>query len=461
MRKKQIRPLARLHGYWLYKRRLIPMQSWPLDRRRAWTFQTLKQTLVRANEGVSFYRKRFRQIGFDPERDFKCLAHLARVPVLTKDEARGNFESMIDRRFLRGSVVAHTSGTTGQPMTMRLNEWYVAFDYACMFRHWAKAGYHFRAPYAAIRSYVPDSPDGPLWVHNWWQNTLYMSAYHLKPTNCREYLDALLRFRPSFIRGYPSSVNVLAEFAYPMREQFDFVRGVFTASETLSATERENIERTFGRKLFDWYGMTEPAVVITERADHDGMEVNWEYGYPEFAEAPGLPADERRLITTSLHNPVMPFIRYDTEDIACLGDGLDSAGLYPKVRVMLGRKDECIVTPDGARLPSLNFYSLLQTYTDILRFQFVQTDLNHVTMKISVRPATRPIDALVAAVRTEVQKRLGPDLRLELEVTDQFLTSPDGKTPTFKRTFTGNASLDTPLAGNASARGSATKALCL
>jgi phenylacetate-CoA ligase len=260
-----------------------------------------------------------------------------------------------------------------------------------------------------------------------------MSAYHLKPSNAESYLEALLRFRPPFIRGYVSSINVLAELAYPHREKFDFVRGVFTASETLSDFERANIERTFGKKLYDWYGMTEPAVVITERADHDGMEVDWEYGYPEFAESPGLSSTERRLIATSLHNPVMPFIRYETEDIASLGDGLDSTGLYLKVRAMRGRKDECIVTPDGARLPSLNFYSLLQTYTDILRFQFVQTGVSSVTMKVSLRPGTPKAEALVFALREEVCKRLGPDLALEIEVTDQFLTSPDGKSPTFKR----------------------------
>jgi phenylacetate-coenzyme A ligase PaaK-like adenylate-forming protein len=172
------------------------------------------------------------------------------------------------------------------------------------------------------------------------------------------------------------------------------------------------------------------------------MEVDWEYGHPEFAEAPGLSSAERRLIATSLHNPVMPFIRYETEDIASLGDGRDSSGLYPRVRAMYGRKDECLVTPDGARLPSLNFYSLLQSYTDILRFQFVQTSASGVTMKISLRPGTPKVEALVFALRGEVCKRLGPDLMLEIEVTDQFLTSPDGKSPTFKRLVKTDAASD-------------------
>src|SRR4030095_10045264 len=105
---------------------------------------------------------------------------------------------------------------------------------------------------------------------------------HLKPSNAERYIKALLQFRPRFIRGYVSSINVLAEYAYPHRDKFDFVRGVFTASETLSDIERANIEQTFGRKLYDWYGMTEPAVGITERRDDDGTEGAWEEGLPAF-----------------------------------------------------------------------------------------------------------------------------------------------------------------------------------
>jgi len=445
MHKKQIRPLARLHGYWLYRRFLTPMQSWTPERRRAWIFEKLRTTLIRAQEGVPFYRERFQQAKFDPARDFKTPADLVRIPFLTKDDVRNHGEQLIDRRFLGRSVQAFTSGTTGQPMSMRLGEWYVAMDYACMFRHWAKAGYRFRARYAAIRSYVPETETHPLWNFNWWQNTLYMSAYHLKPSNAEAYIEALLRFRPQFIRGYVSSLHVLAEFAFPHRRKFDFVRGLFSASETLTEFERANIERTFGKKLWDWYGMTEPAVVITERADHEGMEVNWEYGFPEFIEGADFASAERRLIATSLHNPVMPFIRYDTGDIARLADRNDEAGLYPRIRSMVGRKDECLLTPDGARLPSLNFYSLLQPYTELLRFQFVQTDSARVVLKVALRPGTANADALILRLRDEVKKRLGPGLALEVEITENFLTSPDGKSPTFKRLLNPSAPGSLPL----------------
>jgi phenylacetate-CoA ligase len=166
------------------------------------------------------------------------------------------------------------------------------------------------------------------------------------------------------------------------------------------------------------------------------MEVNWEYGFPEFLEGEDLESDERRLIATSLHNPVMPFIRYQTEDIVRLAEpGEQSGTLYPKIKSIAGRKDECILTPEGGRLPSLNFYSLLQTYTDILKFQFVQRDLQHVTMKIAVRPSARNVDAMVGRLHKELARRLGTQMAIEIEQTEEFERSADGKTPAFKRLF--------------------------
>src|SRR5207237_3227575 len=136
-----------------------------------------------------------------------------------------------------------------------------------------------------------------------------------------------------------------------------------------------------------------------------------------------------------------------TEDITTLAEPEASSPqrLYPKIQAISGRKDECIFTPDGRRLPSLNFYSLLQTYTDILRFQFVQTSLNNVIMKVSVRPTAKKIDNLLTSVRAEVVKRLGPELSLTIELSDDFIRSGEGKTPTFLRTFALNSFGPAPM----------------
>ena len=436
MRKKLLKNLSRPHGYWIHRHRLAKTQWWDEERQETYALQQLSYTLSQAGEGTRFYRERFREVGFDPRGDLKSTADLAGLPLLTKEEIRADSDALIDRRHWRFSMPAETSGTTGEPLRMRLNEGFVAFDSACIFRHWSWAGYQWRDPMVALRSYVPHTLRDPLWRLSRAQNTLFFSAYHLTPTTCKTYLDRILRFRPKYIKAYPSSVTLLAEFAYDERERFEFLEGIFVSSETLLPTEREAIERTFGRKVFNWYGMTEPAMVFTECAAHEGMHLNWEYGYAELMPSDELAPDEYRLIATGYHNPVMPFIRYDTGDVVRVSPNARRCSCgrpMPLVETVVGRKDEAIVTPDGRRLPSVNFYTVFRRYSEVLRFQIVQYGRREVSVKLNLRPGSSDAAGLLARIRDELMIRLGPQVELTLEATDRFVTNADGKTPPILR----------------------------
>jgi histidinol-phosphate aminotransferase len=430
--KKSVKTLAQGLGWWKYFTFLRKTDAWPSERREAYIRQQLQKTLVNAYEGTEFYRERFKSIGFDPRKDFSGPEVMSKLPLLTKHDIREHSEKMIDKRHLRGSVISETSGTTGQPLSMRLNLGYVALDYACMFRYWAQAGYRFRAPFAALRSFVPKQGE-PFWKFDSKQNTLFLSAYHLSASTVEDYIKKLREFQPQFIRSYPSSLAVLAQFLLSSGQRLETVKGCFTASETLTPGERELIEAAFGKTLYDWYGMTEPVMVMTESKAHNGLNLHWEYGYPEFLQGEGLTGNERRLIATSLHNPVMPFIRYDTGDIAVLAEDEPSLQtLYPlRIAGMRGRKDESIMTPDGRSLPSINFYSVFRGATEVFRFQLVQYGLQEVTAKMQLVPGLSAAQCgpALAKLKTELEERLGKGIDLKLEVTDRFLTNADGKTP--------------------------------
>ncbi|HUO17212.1 MAG TPA: aminotransferase class I/II-fold pyridoxal phosphate-dependent enzyme [Verrucomicrobiae bacterium] len=429
--KNVVKNIARLHGYWIYKRLLNQSQYWSEERRQQYITEHLRKTLFRASEGSPYYREQFRQIGFNPRKDFRSPADIASLPLLTKADVRKNLNDIVDHRFERSSVLTQTSGSTGEPLPMRLNEHFMAFDNACLFRHWSWTGYSFGARMAALRTYVPSKRGEPLWRYDKLKNTMYFSAYHLTPTNCDEYVQRLLEFRPEFIKAYPSSVSVFAEFAYRQRDKFDFLRGIFTASETLLPSERDRVERTFGRKLFNWYGMTEPAVIITECEQHDGMHINWEYGYPEFLPSEELEPHEFRLVTTSFHNPVMPFIRYETGDIVRLYDTPKTCPCgrnMPLVHSIVGRKDECIIMDDGRRLPSINFYSLFREFPEILKFQIIQYGRTEILTKVALRPDARSSLSLTEKLEQEMRQRVGFTVKLDIEYTNTFLTNSDGKT---------------------------------
>ncbi len=434
MHKKSIRKLAQLHGWWVYQTFLKKSCAFSEEERQSWIQDRLKQTLIRAFEGTRYYAEVYDKIGFDPRTDYQGPETLAALPILTKDIIRERFEDLIDSRYQKLSAYAETSGTTGQPLRMRLNESYIALDYACMYQMWAQAGYRFRDPFLALRSYVPSNASEPLWKHDKAQNTLFMSAYHFSARNAEEYMRAIAEFKPKFIRSYPSSLMVLADYLERTDQRITSVRGLFTASETLSAHEREVIERVFGPILFDWYGMTEPTLVAFEGTEHHGLNIAWQYGHAEFIEDSSLSSGDYRLIATSLANPVMPFIRYDTGDIVTRHRLEASDNLYPKrLGSVQGRKDDLIITPDGRQLPSVNFYSVFRSAPGVVRFQIVQYGASDIVVNIETTETNFERSPGYAELRTELRSRFGDEMSVEYRLNLPFETSRDGKCPVVLR----------------------------
>ncbi|OGS04742.1 MAG: hypothetical protein A3G41_03415, partial [Elusimicrobia bacterium RIFCSPLOWO2_12_FULL_59_9] len=412
------------------------MESWNAEQQNEYALRHLRAMLIRAKNGSPFYARRFREAGFDPAVDLRRPEDLVGLPLVTKQQLREYADEVIDRRFARWSMHAETSGTTGQPFSMLLNERHVAYDSAAIYRHWSWGGYSFRDPVVAIRSYVPEKGTEPLWRYSRSQNTWFFSAYHLTPSNSPQYVERMLDFNPKIIRGYPSSVSLLAEYAYAQRKRFTNLEAVIVSSETLLDSERETIEGTFGPRLLNWYGMTEPAMILTECPAHEGMHINWDYGYTELLTAPELSSDERRLVTTSYHNPVMPFIRYDTGDVVKVFEGekrCSCGRTLPLVRGVLGRKDECLLTPDGRRLPSVNFYTVFRKYKDVLRFQMIQYGTTSLSVKLLVKPESGPLESLRSTIHEEIRSRVGEAVDIRVEFTESFVTNSDGKTPPILR----------------------------
>ena len=75
--------------------------------------ERLEATLNRVGRHVPFYKKRFEEIGFDPD-EFRSLDDLRRLPFTTKDDLRANHPYGLFAVPLRDVVRVHaSSGTTG------------------------------------------------------------------------------------------------------------------------------------------------------------------------------------------------------------------------------------------------------------------------------------------------------------------------------------------------------------
>lgn len=414
------------YGYWLYKKKLSQTQYRSEEAFRDFQFKEVKKTLLAARH-VPYYKKLFAEIGFNPETDFRQLSDLEKIPVLTKDIIRKEYNNLINPKYSGIAVEYATSGSTGQPQKMLLTPYMVAMDKAMIFRHHSWSTNKSRPKIFSLRSYVRPAEGAPLFKYNAIENTYYFSAYDLNHENAAFYIQQLIEINPDILRGYPSSISFLCD--YLKKEdvaKLTNLKGIYTSSETLNEEERNKIEALFGKILFNWYGMTEPAIIIKEGPGHNGMHMSLEYGYPELldTDTPTI----KKLITTSFYNSVMPFVRYDTGDLIEVFEEKKINGkiALPIVKTVLGRKDDFIVGLNGAKLPSINFYTLFREFSKIKAFQIVQYSTLEVL--VLIRTSEQLSGEELAALKKGMELRIGAGITVSIEEREKFFTNADGKT---------------------------------
>jgi histidinol-phosphate aminotransferase len=417
--------LFKSYGYWIYLNSLRKSQYYSNDYWKEFQMKELRKTLLNAGN-VPYYQELFKDIHFDPKYDFNSLEDLEKIPILTKDIFRKNYKYFSNPKYKGISVEYSTSGSTGEPMKLLLTPYMVSMDKAQIFRHHAWSTNKFRPLIFALRSYVRKDENSKYFRYSPIENAYYYSAYDLNRINADYYIESLIKINPDIIRGYPSSISFLCDYLDPSSvEKLTNLQGIYTASETLTDFERQKIESLFGKRLFNWYGMTEPAIIIKECEKHDEMHVCYEYGYPEYLDTDIQSV--KRLITTSFYNHVMPFIRYETGDLVELGEHTISCNrMLPVVRTVLGRKDEYLVGSNGAKQPSINFYTLFREFQKIKAFQLVQFSTLEVLANIRTTSPLAPAE--LKNIINGLKLRLGDTIPVYLKETETFYTNSDGKT---------------------------------
>ena len=415
-------------GIELNHRMLKHSQYWDLNKLGDYQFNHMSSLLVHAFENTQYYRNLFLEIGFNPYRDFTDIKQLAQLPLLTQSKARQEKEKLADGRKLKSAIELRTSGTTGEPFISYASAQHWIMEQGVTWRHWNWMGYRFRDRMAILRSYVPKEND-PLWKVDKLRNFYYLSAYHISEDNASEYVAKLRSWRIKYLRGYPSSLYLLAKVMNLKSLEIDPPKAILTASETLLPHYRKTLEETFGAPVFDWYGLGEPATTMMECEKHEGLHINMEYGFCELLEDPCLPKNQRRIVATSLHNLAMPLIRYETKDIAIVDAHTTcSCGRsLPLVKGIQGRSDDFLYGSQGRVLPSVNFYTLFYQYPELLRFQIVQESLEEMTVYILYS------DSWSRSRREQLIRDLKDRVGLAIHITilenQPFIQSGEGKTP--------------------------------
>lgn len=384
-------------GYWRYGseteqliEEALDHESWSPNQWKVWREERLAYVLHRAATRVPYYREQWaarRRRGDRASSDY-----LENWPILEKGSIRDNPRAFVaDDCNVRVMFREYTSGTTGKPLSLwntkkTVRKWYALCE--ARIRLWNDVSRHKRWAMVGGQLVTPVSQrQPPFWVWNKGLNQLYMSSYHLAPDLIGPYLDAMSRYRVTYLIGYTSSLYALAQAVVESGRQGIDMTVAITNAEPVYDYQRTVIAQAFNCPVRETYGMTEIVATASEcsaRRLHVWPEVGWVEVIDDTRPLPAGTSGD--LVCTGLLNPDMPLIRYRVGDRGTLAHehGTCSCGrTLPVIESVDGRVDDLLYTADGRRIGRLdplfkgdlpiNEAQIIQEALDCVRVRYVPT----------------------------------------------------------------------------------------
>jgi phenylacetate-CoA ligase len=407
----------------------IDRESWSHDRWKAWQEERLSRLLERAATLVPYYREQWaarRRRG-----DRASWKYLENWPTLEKNSVKANPSMFVaDDCNLRLMFREDTSGTTGKSLSVywrmeTVRKWYALSE--ARIRAWNGVSRHNRWAMVGGQLVTPVSQrQPPFWVWNKGLNQLYMSSYHLAPDLVGSYLDAMSRYRVTYLYGYTSSLYALAQAVVESGRQDIGMAVAITSAEPVYDYQRAIIAQAFNCPVRETYGMAEIVAAASECTA--GRLHLWpEAGWVEVIEdsrslPPGASGD---LVCTGLMNADMPLIRYRTGDRGTLAGGLEicqCGRTLPVIESVDGRVDDILYTMDGRHIGRLD--PLFKGDLPIQEAQIIQEALDCVRVRYVPTQEFRPHHESVITQR--LQARMGR-VKVVMEPIAEVPRGPNGK----------------------------------
>jgi phenylacetate-CoA ligase len=405
----------------------------PLEALRALQLEQARAFARFCYDRSPYYRRIWQAKGFQPE-DLRRPEDLSLAPVVPKQDMRAHTDQFFTEKIHRSMVASHTSGTTGSPLTVYFSKEDMAQRMAFLERCRRWAGVHIGQRRASFtgRGIVPDQQrKPPFWRHNWPGNQLLFSAYHLTPENLSAYADAMARFKPQIIDGYPSAIHILAE--HLLREGHVGLikpQAILVSAETVLPHQRVAIEAAFTAKLYNQYASSDGAPFVSE-CSHGRLHDHIDSGIIEILKADGTraaPGEVGEMVVTSFTTHVTPMFRFAMGDVAVAAPDnsrCECGYPFPILDSIVGRVDDILYTPDRGFVGRMDT-AFKNLPNSVIEAQIVQVSPQTIVLKIVPDRSRYKPEHGVQLVK-DLRARLGTVVEIQVEEATSIPRSANGK----------------------------------
>lgn len=392
----------------------------------------LRQLVRHAHAHVPYYRDTL-----DPAAVARLAtaADLAALPVLDRRVVNevGPAGLLADGFTAANTRAAHTSGSSGVPVTLHYSERdlsYLRASYlwdllACGLRPSDRVGF-FRV--------------GAFRRHRLERYGIVRNVHINTGLELDGQVAAFLAGRPTFLWGFPSAIAALVAELKRRRISYRGVAAVVFGGESLAAAARDEVLDYFGARGHEVYAAVEtytvarscPRGALHLRSGDVVVEIEHEDGSVSVADEVAGTEREGEILVTRLHAEAMPLLRYRLGDRVRIAANDCPCGVRrtPVVREVVGRVEDQLRTRDGRLRNGDHLASLLRHVPGIRQYQIVQSRAG--TVEVVIVPAGEaPADLVDRAERA-----LAPaaaSYTASVRTAETIAPEPNGKIRLVKR----------------------------
>lgn len=356
--------------------------------------QMLMNIVKYSYEHVTYYKELFDTHNIKPD-EIKSINDLEKIPYLTKEILIKNRDKLVSDEFSKEDLVyITTSGSTGTPTGFFVQQDSHFRDLAYVEYMFSELGYDISSSRLILRGkkFILQSK-GKAWQWDAFKKELSINIFDMSDDNMEQYCCAIERYKPKFAYGYMSAMYLLCKY---IKRRPGGLKHKFTAfigiSEMILDEQKQFVESVIGAPVKTFYGMSERVAIAKECGNEYLIQPM--YGIVELVDDNCNVIKEANvrgeIVGTSLLNYGMPLIRYRMGDMSSWSGNDSQYGIGTAGRILNkieGRnKKDVLINKDKQSISMASMEIHSDIYNYIERYQFVQSEIGKVTIKVVILP---------------------------------------------------------------------------
>lgn len=352
-------------------------------------------------------------------------------PVINKSVIVNNYDEIRSNLYLQENLhKMSTSGSTGTPLTVvqdarkrkRVIAEVIFFGKIC--------GYTFGQRQVFFRVWVNSVKKSKL--KKVLQNMITEDISNLDERKMQEIENILKNDKK--IKNILSYASTLGQVSKYLKEKGykpeDFsVTSIISGSELLQDETRKNLKEIFDCNIVSRYSNEENGILGQECISNKEIHLNTSSYYFEFLkldeDKPAEKGELARIVVTDLYNYALPMIRYDTGDLAIVGESKCTIKANV-IKEIFGRKVDLIYNTNGETLSPHTITNNMWGVSNIKQFKFTQMNENDYKILLNVDENFKREKA-ERELREKFITLLGENAIISFEYTDEIPVLASGK----------------------------------